>query len=123
MSDALKGIDRELAKYEEALEALKQDLTDKIRSLPDNPKIHRVKGNPHCFIMGSKDLGSIWSPEYHDFKHQYEVIIEMIEKRNIKQIKELFQQILSKGWVYFESSKGRNRHKFHPEVIEMLRNL
>ena len=123
MSDTLKGIDRELAKYEEALEVLKQDLISKIRELPDNPKIHRAKGNPHCFVMRSKDLGDCWSAEYHDFKYQYEVIIEMIEKRDIKQIKKLFQKILSEGRVYYESSNGRNTHIFHPSVVEMLRNL
>jgi len=123
MSEALKGIDLELAKYEQALQNLKDDLIAKIRDLPDNPKIHRVKENPHCFVMRFKDLGDCWSPEYHDFKHQYRVLIEMIEKKEIKQIKTLFEQIISKGWVYFEASVGRNKHKFHPDVVEMLRRL
>lgn len=123
MSEALKGIDLELAKYEQALQNLKDDLIAKIRDLPDNPKIHRVKESPHCFIMRFKDLGDCWSPEYHDFKYQYEVIIEMIEKKNIKQLKTLFEKILSEGRVYYESSNGRNEHKFHPEVVEMLRRL
>ena len=123
MSEALKGIDLELAKYEQALQNLKDDLIAKIRDLPDNPKIHRVKESPHCFVMRSKDLGECWSAEYHDFKYQYEVLAEMIEKMDIRQIKTLIEQIVSKGWVYFESSKGRNKHKFHPDVVEMLRRL
>ena len=123
MSETLKGIDLELAKYEQALQNLKDDLIAKIRDLPDNPKIHRVKESPHCFVMRSKDLGECWSAEYHDFKYQYEVIIEMIEKKNIKQLKTLFEKILSEGRAYYESSNGRNKHKFHPEVVEMLRRL
>lgn len=119
----IEEIDSELEKYEKALRGLKEDLITKIRDLPDNPKIHRAKENSHCFVMKFSDLGDCWSPEYHDFKHQYEVLIEMIEKREIKQIKALFGQIISRGWVYYESSVGRNKHKFHPEVVEMLRRL
>ena len=62
----IEEIDSELEKYEQALQCLKEDLITRIRDLPDNPKIHRVKGNPRCFVMRSNDLGECWSPEYHD---------------------------------------------------------
>ena len=63
-----------LSAVQRELEALIRSLADTVTELPDNPRIRRVSGNPAVFILRAKDLGSSWSPEYHDFKVQYKAI-------------------------------------------------
>lgn len=58
---------------------LQNDLAKKILQLPDNQKIKRMDTPTKVFILSYQNLESNLSPEYYDFKIQYQQISEMIK--------------------------------------------
>jgi hypothetical protein len=65
--------DRKLARFNERLQ-------EAVRSLPDNPRIHRIGASPNCFTISSRNLGNNWSVAHHDFPQQYRMIAAEIAK-------------------------------------------
>lgn len=111
------GIKAALSEYEAKVKSLRENLKAKILALPDNPRIHRI--NDRCFIMMSSDLGSNWTAEFHDFKHQYEYIAEMIDTEQPKTVCALLDQIVEKGSI----TRKHQTVYFHPDVRAYLSNL
>jgi len=66
--------EQEIMMLAKKIEAVKAAIVDSIRSLPDNPNIKRFGGKEKCFIMKFKHLEEKWTPEYYDFKYQYDLI-------------------------------------------------
>lgn len=58
---------------------LQTDLANQIKNLPDNPKIKRMNTPTGVFIISYQNLENNLSPEYYDFKIQYQQISEMIQ--------------------------------------------
>ncbi len=58
---------------------LQADLANQIKNLPDNHKIKRMDTPANVFIISYQNLESNLSPEYYDFKLQYQHISEMIK--------------------------------------------
>lgn len=58
---------------------LQEELSNHIRNLPDNPKIKRMNTPTSVFILNYQNLENNLSPEYYDFKIQYQQISEMIK--------------------------------------------
>lgn len=96
---------------------LKDRLRTRIEELPDNPKIQRMSDT--AFVMNIKDIGpeAILSPLYHDFKAQYRIISDLIDRAPVEEVSRILDRIFKDGtYVY----KGQST-KFHPEVIRNLR--
>lgn len=72
-------ITKEIERHAHAMSGIVAQLKADILALPDNPRIQRVSGNPHCFVMSSSHLGNNWSAEHHDFKKQYELVVRQLE--------------------------------------------
>lgn len=104
----------------ERLEEIRRVIKEKISSLPGNPRINRLSDSPNCFVMQSKDLENSWSPEYHDFKIQYERIIQEINKAGAFNVINRLREITQSGNV-----KGLRGHslRLHPDVVEHLNKL
>ena len=99
---------------------IKQELTDIILTLPDNPKINRI--SDRCFTISSADLSSdlCLTPEYYDFKRQYKLIVQIIQKNNVERAQTLMKDIIRKGSIHYLSGVY---HRFHPDVVERLKVL
>ena len=102
------------------LERIKQELFDLILDLPDNPKINRI--SDRCFTISTKDLSNdlCLTPEYYDFKKQYQLIVQIIEESTVKRTKALMDEIIRKGSIRYTSNI---HHRFHPDVVEHLKVL
>lgn len=101
------------------IDAIVEKLEDKIKSLPENDKIKRVSKN--AFIMNSKHLlNTCWSPEFYDFKFQYEKIIEKLKSIDPLRIKETLEQIVTNEFIGKASEPYQNRTRIHPQVIKYL---
>lgn len=113
------GIKAALSEYEAKVKSLRESLKAKILALPDNPRIHRL--GPRCFVMMSSDMfaSGNWTAEFHDFKHQYEYIAEMIDTKQPKTVCALLDQIVEKGSI----TRKHQTVYFHPDVRAYLRNL
>ncbi len=105
------------------IKALKRALYVAISGLPDNPKIKRLGSG--CFTIMSSDISRdrIWSPEYYDFRLQYEEIIKLIDKTPIEKIDKVFEDIFKTGFLYNTGNDRSRRYILHPEVIEHLKGL
>ena len=100
-----------LQKVVDAIEA-------KIMSLPDNPRITRL--SPQAFTISSKDLGNNWSPEHHDFKRQYRIIVDAIKRANVGRALIVLKEIIDKQVVVIG---GRQNLRLHPDVVQYLTTL
>lgn len=102
------------------IKRLVEDLNAQIQALPDNPRIKRLGHN--CFIMSSKDLRDNWTPAHHDFKQQYKLIIEAIQRsRSIDAVATL-QKIVNQEKVQ-DGHSVKTYVNLHPDVIAHLKTL
>ena len=100
-----------------ALEEVVSELAVSIGDLPDNPNIVRRASQPSVFT--SKDLGSVWSPEYYDFRIQYEAIREGITQHPLN-VLEWWDGVRDSGKV--KTSDG-SVLVLHPDVIKHVDDL
>ncbi len=105
----------ELEAARATLEGVLSRIADAVKALPDNPKINRIDDN--CFTVSASDLGSNWTPGYHDFKSQYEAVAAEIKSGNVTTAAGRLKKIVSSGRV-------RPGGRFlHPTVVAHLKTL
>lgn len=116
-----KEIATECERHAHAMSGIVASLKQTILDLPDNPRIKRM--GPHCFIMSSKHLGDNWSVEHHDFKRQYELIVQELEKSSTEDIIKKLKTIVSEGKVRIPSTFSHTTVKLHPDVVDCVCDL
>jgi len=105
---------------------LMEAIAAEVQALPDNPRIKRLPGNPHCFIARSKDVfasGNL-TPEHHDFKRQYELVVDEISKA--ADPIEFLRHILTEGKVRLSRGATGCPHatlRLHPDVVNHLSRM
>ena len=119
------SIRKETERHAEAMKELLGQLKTHILALPDNPRINRIA--PRCFTISSKDIGSNWSVEHHDFKRQYELIVKELEACETANVFNKLQKIISESKIVTSTTSGylRTNHtlNLHPDVVSHLRKL
>jgi len=111
-----KQIATEVAEAKAVLDRVRVSLQDKIKALPDNPKIKRMPGNPRAMVVSFKDIGKNWSVAHHDFKQQYEMLVQELDRGDSIGTLEKLRGII-------ESRVIRDRSgslTLHPVVVENL---
>lgn len=101
------------------LQRVKDAIIERIASLPDNPRIRRFPNSSNAFVINSRDLGSNWSPKYHDFRRQYAFLVSEIERRGLPSILSMLEEVIERGFLY-DTKSPPAKHTFHPDVIEHL---
>jgi hypothetical protein len=120
MTDKMSDkIDLTLSDFLVAIENIRKDLNSKILELPDNPKINRFSESPRCFTISSSDLGHNWTPFYHDFKLQYQKLVEVINTARPENLCEKMKGIIKSGVLH----DGTHNYKFNPVVIGHLKSI
>lgn len=109
----------EMREKEEEIKRIKTTLAAILTALPDNPNIKRTAGN--CFVLNSRSLGDNWSPEYHDFKRQYFILVQVLEHVKPENYSQALVDIIKKGKIRMPD-KSKTLY-FHPSVIQNLRQL
>ena len=118
-------IKKETERHTETMKELLGQLKTHILALPDNPRINRITSQ--CFTINSKDLGSNWSPEHHNFKKQYELIVKELQASKPANVFNKLHKIISEGKIVTSTTTGylRTNHtlNLHPDVVSHLRKL
>lgn len=94
-------------------------LADSIRNLPANPNVEQLGNN--CISIKSSELAKHdkWTPEFHDFEFQYNIIAELIEEYPIDGVLQKLDRIIKDGKIIHHNVY----HQFHPKVIENLKRI
>ena len=133
----VKDIKEEEDRHATKMAELLAELKAKVLALPDNPRIKRVAKSPNCFTMGSKDLGNNWSADTHDFKKQYQLIVNELEASETGKTYAKLQKIIADERVdarveinlpHFSLLKtrfvkGNYTVKLHPDVVAWLKKM
>ncbi len=122
--DKMEGED-EITTLNKKIEAIKAGIMEHMRNLPDNPKIRRLEGNKHCYVIRSKDLAKRWSPEFYDFSYQYKIIVDVLERS--KDFFGRLREILDTGVIRAKRKDGIPGTGYniyiHPDVTKNIRNF
>lgn len=123
-----------------------------IHALPDNAGIQRLGGmRTGCFIVNSSDVfkqytvsakkaqSTNWTPEFYDFKLQYEAVITELRRQRWEDIAPTFEKIINertlmrtiklklrdwRGDIISEKTVDHRYQIFlHPEVVENLKKI
>jgi len=114
---------------------IKRSLIIALLALPDNPVITRLgdpKKGPRCYTIQFSDIGDNWTPKFHDFKLQHQIIIRLIAKApSIEKLYDLVGLLVTNGMIPDRSEgssivtkgpfKGKRGYKLHPDVVKQLR--
>lgn len=113
---------QELTDLQSRIDKLINDLCERVRRLPENDKIRIIPNamNIRMFVIKKKDLGDCWSPEYHQFVHQYEALIDVFKHTRVENIVQRWSEIKAKGFI----DKGGNyKLRLHPTVISYVSGI
>lgn len=141
VKETVLSAEQEIKYHQKGIVEIQQNLIDRILSLPDNPRIKRLSENPNCFIASSSDVfksGNL-SPEHHDFKEQYNLIVAKIKKSSPSRCFEVLRHIIFGEVAHFQGkpfirnagkitggeTPGRNIYyvNLHPDVISNLKEV
>ena len=124
------------------VEGFRAGLLQLIQDLPDNPAIRKSSGK--CYLINFKDLtqtflsktrdgqekrtiNSVWSPEMHDFRHQYKRIAVILNRVKFEDICKTLDRIIEEGGYTTRSTEWGLSftwpEKFHPGVIENIKRI
>lgn len=101
-----------LANAKQLIKQAAEDAATLVKAGPDNPNIKRLSGR--SFVMSQRHLGSNWTPGHHDWKFQYEVIADMLDKQQFSALNE----VLRTG-----REKKSGSLRFAPEVLDRVREI
>lgn len=94
-------------------------LANSIRKLPSNPNVDQLSDNAFLIKMSELNKHSNFTPFYHSFKDQYELIAKIIEECDIRDALDKLDIIVNKGKLY----RKNQLVTFHPDVIQNLKSL
>lgn len=106
--DPLQTI-RELLKK---IDGMKRKVQDLIKNLPQNLDI-KPAGKGFTMSLSNLSEERVLSPEFYDFKHQYEMINKIIEGTPAPSLEIKIKTILKEGRIL--------NYKLHPDVIESIK--
>lgn len=104
-------------------------LQAEIKSLPDNPNLKRIAIGGNAFVMSSAHLSTrSWSPEFYDFKWQYQAIAELVANANKGQEFASLLKVLKERKIvktYNRGSKWKSSHTtlLNDEVCANVTNI
>lgn len=121
ITDELK---EEIKRHKSVIDDLINCLKEQILKLPDNPDIKRLSDSgPSCFVVNFSKLHDNWSPEYYDFKKQYEVLVDVLFKCEAEKVLFRLEQILRDSSVKLTENGVSRTFRFHPTVIKNVTEL
>jgi len=105
----------------ERVKQVKQSISNQINELPQNENIQMVNGSVNAFTMKFSELSKdkVFSPHYYDFRHQYKMIVELLENTPIEKFEDKFNNIIESGKVVYQ----KNTYALNPKVIDYLKTI
>lgn len=118
MTTEHQNLTQQLLRIDAALRAAATEAAGQVRAQPDNPAIQRAGGSLRMFTMRSSDLGNNWTPFFHDWKAQYELVATLLEERKFGAVRE----ILNTGKHRSGGTAHSTQHLAEP-VLERIRSI
>lgn len=121
---SVNSIKQDIQSIQVKIDELKEKIREKIKSLPENTRIKKISSN--ICIVKSSDLGACWSPEYHMFSKQYELILQQLEEKSLEKILSKLRTMINSGHVVAKDQIYNSRkysQPLHPQVIEYLKEI
>lgn len=104
----------------ERIQMARREINEKILSLPQNPDIEALSPGSRAFTVKASDLsGNPWSPGYHDFTSQYQMIVKTLDETPIEQVEKKLREMIKKGHIPLYKIK----YPLHPGVVKNLQSL
>jgi hypothetical protein len=117
--DVATQITTELDRHSAEMTRLVEELKIRLLMLPDNHRIKRMAPR-NCFAMRSSNLNENWSPEHHDFRKQYELLIELVEATSPDRAVHVIREAVDTGRIRPNRMFTLN---LHPDVVLHLKTL
>ena len=118
MTTEQTNLTQQLLRINAALREAAIEAADQVRAQPDNPAIQRIGGSVRAFTMRSSDLGNNWTPFFHDWKAQYELVATLLEERKFGTVRE----ILNTG-KHRSGSTAHSTQQLAEPVLERIRSI
>lgn len=118
----MKSVHQELTDIQSRIDKLINNLCERVSGLPENDKIHVIPNNSdiRMFVVTKKDIGDCWSPEYHQFVHQYEALIDVFKHTRVENIVQRWGEIKANGFI---DKGGKYKLRLHPTVISYVNEI
>jgi len=117
----MNKISKQLQDLNDSILKVKNDLKEKIESLPINPNAKQLPGGAlvisSAAIFGDKNMNM--SPQHYDYKNQYKRLSSVIDSTAPNQVFDRLKKIMDDGFI---QEKGY-KFTFHPDVIKAVREV
>lgn len=97
------------------------DLTRRLESLPDNPRVRRLPGG-RAFVLPSRHLGRVWAPYFHDFAAQRLALVALVGRTSPDKVPDVLKAAVASGKVA-TGNGSRGALALHPEIIKALSDV
>jgi hypothetical protein len=114
---------KEIENINKRLEQFKYDIKGIIEELPDNPNINRLNKNCYTISMSQIRNHGNMSPEFYDFKYQYNLLIEKLDKTPVTEFIELMDKVIESKKLTLYQDGRLGTYKLHPEVVENIKKV
>lgn len=109
------------------IQKIRDEISQKLLSLPQNPRIKSVGQSGNCFTIKVSDLmggpgnpHANWSASYHDFRTQYRALADLVQRGSPETIISRLKNALDRGSLI---AGHQSRITLHPDVIDHVRRL
>ena len=123
LTDKINELDRLEKQYMTERERIEQAIADTVRSIGQNPVIKPL-GLRMFTIPLSELINTPWSPEFHDWTIQAERLLNILNKKPVREWLTFIQELLDKNsrnrWSGITVNKMVLSKKFLHQVIAKL---
>ena len=119
----MNKLQKEIEAISKAEDKIKIRLMEELTSFPQNPHINKLSGDAFSISSATifADKNNTLSPEYYDFKRQYEVLSGIISKAKLSSLPDILNKIIENKSAVIGSKPYT--FKFHDEVISNLKKI
>ncbi|MFS2518290.1 hypothetical protein [Bacteroides xylanisolvens] len=123
LTDKINELDRLEKQYRTERERIEQAIADTVRSIGQNSVIKPL--GPRMFTIPLSELiNTPWSPEFHDWTVQAERLLNILNKKPVREWLTFIQELLDKNsrnrWSGITVNKMVLSKKFLHQVIAKL---
>jgi hypothetical protein len=118
----IRGIHRNLESLDKKVQQtnrLKKAIQNYFASLPQNPLLKPFGKSGRTFVIKASDLKLNFSPEYHDFCHQYRTINSILATTPGEKVRDVLSEIVRSKTAHCFS----HDIKLHPDVLKNIQNV
>ena len=123
LEERIRELDRLEEEYRREKERIERAIAEAVRGIGQNPEVKPLGKN--MFTISFSELsGAPWSPQFHDWTRQAELLLDVLHKHPIRKwsffIRELLERKPRNGWRGITVDKTVLSRKFLQQVAARL---